>query len=191
LLEASRSLFVQRGVEQVSIDAITRSAGVAKGSFYNHFESRDALYEELLESTLQALLEKYQTFNPSIDDPLELALARTWFGFYTLLSDPQACHLLLQAGPAAPGGAVDRVLRMVVSDEVKEGVALGSLHHLDPELVYASYFGVVTEAIGHLLIRGSELDPVLGADQVTELSFAALGLPHHTPSHHLDGHLSS
>ena len=39
-----------------SIDAITSAAGVAKGSFYNHFDARDDLFEQLIESTLQELL---------------------------------------------------------------------------------------------------------------------------------------
>ena len=59
LLEAARELFIERGVEATSIDAITARAGVAKGSFYNHFESRDVLFEDLLESILQQLIERY------------------------------------------------------------------------------------------------------------------------------------
>ena len=105
LLDAARLLFIARGVEQVSIDAITRSAGVAKGSFYNHFDSREALFEELLEQTLQRLLEQGLAQQPSYGDPLEDGLARTWYIHYTLLSDPDACRLLLQSGSPIAGGA--------------------------------------------------------------------------------------
>jgi AcrR family transcriptional regulator len=185
-MEASRTLFVQRGVEQVSIDAITTAAGVAKGTFYNHFETRDALFDELIEETLQQLLLKYQAFDPSIEEPLESGLARVWFVFYTLLSDPSACHLFLQAGTSEAGGPVDRVLRMGWGDELMHGVAKGALSHLNPELVYAAYFGVITETVGHLLSQEEELDAATGADQITELCFAVLGLPHHRPLHFLE-----
>ena len=178
LLVSGRELFVERGVENVSIDAITAAAGVAKGSFYNHFESRDALFEEILSSTLREVLETFLAFSPDIDDPLELGLARSRHGFRTLLADPGACRLLLQAGPAHPGGAIDRGLRFTLGEELKNAVALGSFSHLDPDLVYAAYFGVITQTIGRLLEQGEALDIDQGAAQVTQLCFAVLGLPH-------------
>lgn len=186
LLEAACALFVERGVEHVSIDAITSTAGVAKGSFYNHFESREELFDELVEETLQALLSKGLAFTPPVEDPLEAGLARMWFIYYTLLSDPTTCRLLLQAGSGSTRMAIDKVLRTVVVEEVMEGVALGTLSHLNPDLVYAAYFGVVTNAIRHLLEQGSALDVAAAADELTELCFAVMGLPHHTPSHYLD-----
>ena len=186
LLEAACTLFVERGVEHVSIDAITSTAGVAKGSFYNHFESCEDLFNDLVEETLQQVLSKGLEFTPPVDDPLEAGLARMWFIYYTLLSDPTTCRLLLQAGSPTTRMAIDKVLRTVVADELMEGVALGTLSHLDPDLVYAAYFGVVTHAIRHLLEQGSALDAAAAADQLTELCFAVMGLPHHTPGHFLD-----
>jgi AcrR family transcriptional regulator len=181
LMAASRALFVEKAVEQVSIESITASAGVAKGSFYNHFQSREALFEELIQTTVAELLEKWEAYNPSSEDPLTNALARARYTFYTLLSDPAACRLLLQAGQPTQGGAIDRVLRLLLRDKLSEGIALGSVRHLDPDLVYAAYFGVVTQTIGHLLAQEKELDAETGADQVTALCFAVLGLPHHPP----------
>jgi AcrR family transcriptional regulator len=181
LMAASRGLFIDKGVEHVSIESITAAAGVAKGSFYNHFDSREALFEELIEVTVADLLAKWEAYDPAHEDPLINASEKARYTFYTLLSDPSSCHLLLQAGQPTQGGAIDRVLRLVLRDKMSEGIALGSVRHLDPDLVYAAYFGVVTETIGHLLTREEELDARSGADQVTELCFAVLGLPHQPP----------
>jgi AcrR family transcriptional regulator len=49
LLAAAEQLFLARGIEDVSIDDITREAGVAKGSFYRYFPSKEALVRGLLE----------------------------------------------------------------------------------------------------------------------------------------------
>ena len=116
LLQAGRELFIDRAMEQVSIESITARAGVAKGSFYNHFESREALFDELIESTIAGLLEKWEVYAPTYEDPLKVALAKARYTFYTLLSDPAACRLLLQAGQPTQGGAIDRVLRLVLGD---------------------------------------------------------------------------
>jgi AcrR family transcriptional regulator len=47
LLEAAQRLFAARSIDGVSIDDIAKEADVAKGSLYNHFESKEALAEEL------------------------------------------------------------------------------------------------------------------------------------------------
>lgn len=182
LMEAGRALFVEQPVEQVSIERITDRAGVAKGSFYNHFDSRESLFEQIIEVALQDLLQKYEAFDPSIEDLLSRGLARARFAFHTLLSDPDTCRLLLKSGQPSRGGAIDRVLRMVLGEQLAAAAALGSLSHLDTELVYAAYFGVVTQTIGHLLISAEHLDVDTAADQVTELCFVVLGLPHRPPS---------
>jgi AcrR family transcriptional regulator len=44
----AEQLFTERGVDDVSVDAIVEAAGVAKGSFYVHFESKDALIAMLI-----------------------------------------------------------------------------------------------------------------------------------------------
>jgi len=186
IMVAGRRLFVDRGVENVSIDAITSTAGVAKGSFYNHFDSRDALFDALVGETIERLLERRSEYQPPIEDRLDLAHARTWFAHYSLLSDPDACRLLLQAGSFSTGEVISNVMQQTLGEEVMEGVSLGSLSHLDPEVVYAAYFGVLLSATGHLLGQGDKRDPVAGADQLTELTFAVLGLPHKPPPHYLE-----
>jgi len=184
LLAAGRELFLQRPVAEVSIEAITELAGVAKGSFYNHFASREALLETVLEQTVQAVLARHRAYDPPFADALTYALAKTRYAFHTLLSDRAACQLLLQGGQPSQGGAIDRVMRLMLGDRLAMGVSLGSLSHLDPELVYAAQFGVITETIAYLLTREEELDVDDAADQITELMFAAIGLPHRRPPRH-------
>ncbi|MGH8859762.1 MAG: TetR/AcrR family transcriptional regulator, partial [Jatrophihabitantaceae bacterium] len=48
LLDAALEQFHVRGFHNCSVDDITKAAGVPKGSFYNHFASKDALAVEAL-----------------------------------------------------------------------------------------------------------------------------------------------
>ena len=43
MLETATRLFYGEGVHTVGIDRIIAEAGVAKGTFYNHFPSKDDL----------------------------------------------------------------------------------------------------------------------------------------------------
>ncbi len=48
LVAAARRCFERDGYKSTSIGAITREAGVAHGTFYVHFKTKDALLEQLL-----------------------------------------------------------------------------------------------------------------------------------------------
>jgi AcrR family transcriptional regulator len=55
LVEAGRRLFAEHGAAAVTIQDITDAADVAKGSFYNHFESREDLQRAAAEQALEEL----------------------------------------------------------------------------------------------------------------------------------------
>lgn len=56
IVDAARKLFNRHGFEQVSIDRIMADAGLTRGGFYNHFESKDQLYA--------AAVASFKTCNP-------------------------------------------------------------------------------------------------------------------------------
>lgn len=47
LYEAALALFRQQGYEQTTVDQITRQAGLAKGTFFNYFPTKDAVLRHL------------------------------------------------------------------------------------------------------------------------------------------------
>ena len=50
LINAARTLFIERGFSQTSIDAITAQCKLTRGVFYNYFRSKRELYELALSS---------------------------------------------------------------------------------------------------------------------------------------------
>ena len=52
IVESARILFNRHGFEDVTIDQIMEFAGLTRGGFYNHFNSKDALYDEAVSSFL-------------------------------------------------------------------------------------------------------------------------------------------
>ncbi len=49
LLDASAIEFGEKGFHEASVSSITRRAGVALGTFYTYFESKDALFQALVQ----------------------------------------------------------------------------------------------------------------------------------------------
>jgi AcrR family transcriptional regulator len=55
LLEAAAHVFVTRGFEGASIEAITAEAGYTRGAFYSNFESKEQLFAELLQQRVYSV----------------------------------------------------------------------------------------------------------------------------------------
>lgn len=55
LLDAAAEEFGEKGFHEASVSSITRRAGVALGSFYTYFDSKDALFRALVADMSQAV----------------------------------------------------------------------------------------------------------------------------------------
>ena len=55
LLATSVALFAEQGYHRTSIDDIIKASGVARGTFYLYFESKRAIFEELLDGFFERL----------------------------------------------------------------------------------------------------------------------------------------
>ena len=62
LFESADKLFRQCEFKDVTVETITRMAGVTKGTFYVHFESKDALYVQLFSTYVERLDTQYGAF---------------------------------------------------------------------------------------------------------------------------------
>jgi AcrR family transcriptional regulator len=63
LLGAARAEFVRSGLGAARVEDITRRAGVSKGAFYLHFESKEEVFRQLLEQLFFELESLAQRFH--------------------------------------------------------------------------------------------------------------------------------
>jgi len=84
ILEAARTVFETEGLEGASLRAIAAAAGYTPAAIYFHFESKEAIYAELLQASLSRL-------HDAIDDAAErsrtpearlMAAAMAFFHYY-------------------------------------------------------------------------------------------------------------
>src|SRR5437899_5203066 len=57
LMAAARAEFARRGLRGARIEDITAACGLSKGAFYLHFQSKEALFGELVEAFNSYLVE--------------------------------------------------------------------------------------------------------------------------------------
>ena len=148
ILEAGTMLLAERPPEALTVDAVVEAAGVAKGTFYYHFQS----VEELVAAVGAQLAESFdELMAPSrLDQPDPLA--RLSFGFTKLLEkaidDPVWARLVVRGAQiaAAPG----RGIRANVRGDVAEAIARGLLAVQDADLAADIVIGIWLQ-----VVRGS------------------------------------
>ena len=78
IFEASMKLFAEKGYDATSVEEITATVGVAKGTLYYHFSSKEEIYNFLLEEGTKLLINnidvKVSKLNNSIDKLRSIAL---------------------------------------------------------------------------------------------------------------------
>jgi AcrR family transcriptional regulator len=92
LLRAAEEVFAERGLAGAKVEEIARRAGISKGAFYLHFESKEAALKQLVESFLarcQSYFAPPSEYPELPDEPSELL-------DFTLQRDVQIFEFLWQ-----------------------------------------------------------------------------------------------
>lgn len=96
LLEAAKTLFARQGVDNTRINEITEEADVGFGSFYNHFESKEAIVEAVLTEMTSAQGAAIDAVTAQLEDPAEVIAAAHRYFVRRARSDPDWAWLLVR-----------------------------------------------------------------------------------------------
>ncbi|MEZ4337626.1 MAG: TetR/AcrR family transcriptional regulator [Sandaracinaceae bacterium] len=122
--EAGLRLFLERGVEPVTIDDIAKEAGTAKGNFYRYFEDKEDLVAGIVQPAEIALREAFDRCHAALEEAHD---ETTLFAAYQTLAIgmlplavgyPDVVRLYLQESRAPSAGA--RAPIRALADEIRE-----------------------------------------------------------------------
>ena len=141
------TLFAEKGVDQTTIRDIALGAGIAEGTIYRHFPSKEALIAEIFAENygrLAASLDALQTEQDGLAAKLE-AMAGRFFALFESDRDLFRFLFFVQHGqleklPPGSGNAV-AVIRAILETAMAEG----EIPRRDPDLATAWVFGAVTQ----------------------------------------------
>jgi AcrR family transcriptional regulator len=173
LIQAAQA-FLAAGKSNVPVLEITQAADVGMGSFYNHFDSKEELFEAAVADVLDnhgALLDQ---ITASLDDPAEKFACSFRLTGRLFRRRPQESRVMLASGLSlisSDRGLAPRALR-----DISDAVEAGRFHVDDPRRSLAVAGGALM-GIGQLLQDDPSRDDALTADQVTEDVLRLFGLP--------------
>ena len=91
---AAIRLFAQKGFAATSIDDIVEAAGLSKGMFYRHYETKEALFSSLLEAAAAGTLELIGDMK-SDNDPREIVESITADIYEHMTDDSEFADLMM------------------------------------------------------------------------------------------------
>ena len=133
ILDAALRVFGQYGYRRTTMDDIAREAGIAKGTIYLSFASKEEVFQALSRRLAQRMLAGAETarHRPGTTAGKLTAMHTAWFGTYaeTIRRSPHAAELLdakhrLSAGLVTDAG---RRYQRLVRDVLAEAAATGEL----------------------------------------------------------------
>ncbi len=183
LLTSAQLMFAELPVDEITVEEIAQRAGVAVGSIYNNFGSKEGLYAAVVGRALDVDRDYMDRAYTPDRDPIEQLLAASEQYLRFALDHPQFFRML--AFPAKPGPypasaqtaallsrrVDEQNARMV--DAIERGIAEGSLRPVDPHatatILWASWNGIISlawrhddlrrdpEALAELISRAADL----------------------------------
>ena len=175
LIAAGRDLLAERAIDSIPVDDIVERAGVAKGSFFNHFKDKDAFAAAIAADIRIALEGDVARVNAGIDDPA-LRVVRGVGSFVRFaIADGRAARILMRGHGGA--AAADHPLNAGVRSDIVRGLAEGRLTapSLDAGVLYV--VGLCQVLLAAVVLQGldAERAAALTAEVLT-LLLTGLGL---------------
>lgn len=160
IIESAIKLFSNRGYNAASVDNICAEAGISKGAFYHHFESKQALFLALLDGWLQVIDDAIEASKDKTAPETFMQMTEAFPYIFETAGEglPMFFEFWLQASrdqkvweaSIAPYRRYHKYFKSLI----KKGVDEGSFVEVDPELASRT---IVSTAMG--LFLQSLLDP--------------------------------
>jgi AcrR family transcriptional regulator len=145
LLRAAFRLIAERGIDAIAINEITEAADVGFGSFYNHFESKDAVYEAVYQAVFDDFGDALTRLTEDVEDAAEVVAVCVRHAIGRARREPLWGRFLVREGQRAH--ALSRGLGARLLRDIKRGITQKRFHVTDPLMAFIGAAGIVMGAI--------------------------------------------
>ena len=109
LMQAARTLFVEKGYADTSTPEIVAAASITRGALYHHFEDKRALFRAIVTDEALAVADAIEQKAPAGLSPID-ALVEGSSAYLDAMRVPGRTRLLLIEGPSVLGQAEMKTL---------------------------------------------------------------------------------
>jgi len=174
LLDAALHLMADKGMEGVAINEITERADVGFGSFYNHFASKEAIYDAVMDQVFESFGDALDRLVQKVKDPAEVLSISVRHTLLRARREPVWGQFLVREGFSPQ--VLSRGLGQRLFRDIMLGITAKRFTCNDPMVAFIAVGGTVLAAISAQL----QFSPGSGsrnASMARELGFSAEDLP--------------
>lgn len=168
VLRCARKVFAEKGYHAAGVADIIREAGVARGTFYLHFASKRAIFDELLDVLFQELESRIRRVDPAggAEDSARQMLDNVGRVLDTLLRNRDLTRILLREAVGLDAGfdrKLDEFYRRLaglIERSLVSGREMGLVRDLDRRVASLMILGALKQVLDHSLTDPDSLPPV-------------------------------
>jgi AcrR family transcriptional regulator len=164
LMDAAVRTFTDKGIARSTVSDITEAAGVAKGTFYLYFSSKEhllgALKDRLVDDILTHATSLYERVGREDWWALADATVESVVDFFLARRD--MIHVLVQEGVTPETSDLfaecEARIDFMYASAIRAGMEAGAFHVTDPELTGRLLHHAVDGMLQHAILYGDDVD---------------------------------
>lgn len=164
IFETSMKLFAEKGYDATSIEEITSVVGVAKGTLYYHFSSKEEIFKFLVEEGVKLLKNSILIKTSKLEKSLDKIRAIVLIQIKVLVKYENFMTIIL----SQIWGSDERSLMcrnyvfeyiQMIEEIVQEGISKGEIIDVDPNVIASGIFGFTSSSLIYKMRHdGKEID---------------------------------
>ena len=163
IFETSMKLFAEKGYENTSIEEITATVGVAKGTLYYHFASKEEIFNflvsegvKLLQNSVDIKTSKYHNYIDKVKAIvlIQVKIVDKYEDIITILLSQfygkEARNKMCQQHVFEYIGKIEKI--------VAEGMQKGEIKQGDPKVIASEIYALIASTLVYKMKNGNEID---------------------------------
>lgn len=163
IFETSMKLFAEKGYEATSIEEITATVGVAKGTLYYHFSSKEEIFDflvaegiKLLQNSIDIKTAKYENYLDKLKAIIliEIKIVNKYEEIITILLSQ------FWGNEKRNKKCKEHMYEYIKKIEqiVKDGMEKGQIRKGDPKIIASEIYGLICSALVYKLRTPEEFN---------------------------------
>lgn len=163
IFETSMKLFAEKGYEATSVEEITAIVGVAKGTLYYHFNSKEEIFNFLVEEGMKLLKNSIAIKTSKVNSYIDKLRAIILIQIKVIVKYENLITIVLsqiwgneERHERCRGYVFDYV--KTIEEILKEGMEKGEIVKGDPEVMASGIFGLTCSCLIYKLKAKERID---------------------------------
>ena len=141
IFETSMKLFAEKGYDATSIEEITATVGVAKGTLYYHFSSKEEIFNFLIEEGIKLLQNSIDIKTEKLDNYIDKIKA---------IVLKEARNKMCQQHVFEYIGKIEKI--------VAEGMEKGQIKQGNPKIIASEIYALIASTLVYKMKNENEID---------------------------------